>query len=570
MSRQTLEDLKRNDDAPGWMTIEGYETLSRGYFLAGETPRIMYTRLARAASNTLGRPELEPKFFNIFWKNWLCPASPVAANLGTERGLPISCYGMTIPDSVDGIMSSMHEISMLSKNGGGIGTYWGDVRARGSAIKGNGVSDGIVPFLKIQDSVTVGISQGGTRRGASSAYLPVEHGDFDEFIEMRRPKGDLNRQCLNIHHAVSIGDEFMQKVVDGDKESRRRWKHILKSRFETGEPYLFFRDNADRLRPQWYKDLGLDVKTSQLCSEILLHTDENHTFVCCLSSLNTARWDEWKDTDTVQLAIWFLDAVMEEFIRKTANLKGFERAHAFSLKSRALGLGVLGFHTLLQQRMIPFDCMETHLLNLQMFKFIRSEAEIATKALAEAYGEPEWCKGYGRRNTHLLAIAPTVSNSLISGNVSAGIEPWAANAFAQKSAKGTFLQKNRQLEALLESRGHNTSETWKHIVNNGGSVQDLEFLSDDEKSVFLTARELNQYVLVRLAAARQRHIDQGQSLNLFFPANTDTKYLNKVHIEVWSSGLATLYYCRTSSVLKGDSGSRSYYRSASECTMCEG
>jgi ribonucleoside-diphosphate reductase alpha chain len=570
MSSPNLDDLKRNGDVPEWMTIEGYETLSRGYLLAGETPRTMYLRLARAAAKTLKRPDLEAKFFNIFWKNWLCPASPVAANLGTERGLPISCYGMTIPDSVDGIMSSMHEISMLSKNGGGIGTYWGDVRARGSAIKGNGVSDGIVPFLKIQDSVTIGISQGGTRRGASSAYLPVEHGDFDEFIEMRRPKGDLNRQCLNIHHAVSIGDEFMQKVVDGDKESRRRWKHILKSRFETGEPYLFFRDNADRMRPQWYKDLGLDVKTSQLCSEILLHTDEHHTFVCCLSSLNAARWDEWKDTDTVQLAIWFLDAVMEEFIQKTANLKGFERAHAFSVKSRALGLGILGFHTLLQQRMIPFDCMETHLLNLQMFKFIRAEAEIATKALAEAFGEPEWCKGYGRRNTHLLAIAPTVSNSLISGNVSAGIEPWAANAFAQKSAKGTFLQKNRQLEALLDSKGKNNSETWKHIVNNNGSVQGLDFLSEDEKNVFLTARELNQYVLVRLAAARQRHIDQGQSLNLFFPANTDTKYLNKVHIEAWSSGLATLYYCRTSSVLKGDSGSRSYYRSASECTMCEG
>lgn len=565
-----LETLKAEGEAPEWMTIEGYTTLSRGYLLDEETPRGMYRRVASSASRTLSRPDLEEKFFQLFWKNWLCLASPIAANLGTTRGLPISCYGMTIPDSVDGIMSSMHEIGMLSKNGGGIGTYWGRVRPRGSAIAGNGNSDGIIPFLKIQDSVTVGISQGGTRRGASSAYLEVEHGDFDEFIDMRRPQGDMNRQCLNIHHALSCGDDFMGKVVSGDTEARRRWTKILKSRFETGEPYLFFRDNVARSRPDCYKSLGLDVLTSQLCSEIMLHTDEEHTFVCCLSSMNVVRFDEWKDTDAVRLAIWFLDAVMEEFIQKTAGLRGFERAQLFSLKSRALGLGVLGLHTLFQSKGFAFDSMEAFLLNGTIFKHMRAHAEVATKELAEAYGEPEWCKGHGRRNTHVMAVAPTVSNSLISGNVSAGIEPWAANAFAQKSAKGTFMQKNRILEGILDSRLANTSETWKSIVNNEGSVQHLDCLSAAEKTVFLTAREINQYALVRLAAARQRWIDQGQSLNLFFPANTDPKYLNGVHVEAWKEGLLTLYYCRTGSVLRGDSGSRSYSRSAAECTMCEG
>jgi ribonucleoside-diphosphate reductase alpha chain len=477
---------------------------------------------------------------------------------------------MTIPDSVDGIMSSMHEIGMLSKNGGGIGTYWGKVRPRGTPITNNGQSDGIIPFLKIQDSVTVGISQGGTRRGASSAYLEVEHGDFDEFIDMRRPSGDINRQCLNIHHALSCGNEFMQQVVDGDPEARRRWTKILKSRFETGEPYLFFRDNVEASRPPCYKGLGLDVLTSQLCTEIMLYTDEYHTFVCCLSSMNAARFDEWKDTDACRLAIWFLDAVMEEFIVKTQGLKGFERALNFSIKSRALGLGILGLHTLFQSKGYPFDSIDAFLLNGIIFRQMRMQAEEATKELAEAYGEPEWCRGYNRRNTHLLAVAPTVSNSLISGNVSAGIEPWAANAFAQKSAKGTFFQKNKILESILESRSRNDSETWKSIVNTEGSVQHLDCLSSEEKAVFLTAREINQYALIKLAAGRQRWLDQGQSLNLFFPANADPRYLNGVHIEAWKAGLLTLYYCRTSSVLRGDSGSRAYIRSASECSMCEG
>lgn len=389
-------------------------------------------------------------------------------------------------------------------------------------------------------------------------------------MEMRRPQGDVNRQCLNIHHAVCISDAFMDKVVAGDKEARRRWIKVLKTRFETGEPYLFFTDTVNRANPECYNGNGLTVNASQLCSEITLFADHQHTFVCCLSSMNVVKWEEWKDTDAVQLAIWFLDGVMEEFIAKTEGLRGFERARNFSIKSRALGLGVLGFHTLLQTRSLPFDSFDAHLLNTQIFQNLRIQADAATKALAVEYGEPEWCKGYNRRNTHCLAVAPTVSNSLISGNVSAGIEPIAANAFAQQTAKGTFLQKNRVLGDLLEQKGQNTEEVWRSIVTNEGSVQQLSFLSDHEKEVFLTARELNQFAIIRLAAARQRWIDQAQSVNLFFPANTDPAYFNKVHLDAWASGLKTLYYCRTSSVLKGDSGSREYKRESTECKACEG
>ena len=567
---EELVGLKERGEAPEWLTIEGYSTLKGGYLLKDETPRGMWRRCASASAQQLKRPDLEEKFFQAMWKNWLCLASPIAANMGTDRGLPISCFGMHVNDSVDGIMSAMHEVAMLSKHGGGIGTYWGDVRARGSIIRNNGFSDGIIPFLKILDSVTTGISQGGTRRGASSAYLPIEHKDFDEFIKMRQPKGDINRQCLNIHHGVSVTDEFMQKVIDGDIESQRKWKLLLKTRFETGEPYIFFADSAQRDRPECYKANGLSVKTSQLCTEILLHMDEQHSFVCCLSSLNVARWDEWKDSDVVETAIWFLDGVMEEFIQKSAEKPGFERAHNFAKKSRAVGLGVLGFHTLLQNKRFSYGDLQAMIHNGLIFSKMQRDAEKATKDLAEAYGEPEWCEGFNRRNTHLLAVAPTVSNSIISGNVSAGIEPLAANAYAQKTAKGTFMQKNPALERLLEELGKNTEEVWKSIITKNGSVQHLDFLSNEDKLVFETAREINQFVLVRLAAGRQKYLDQGQSLNLFFPSNVDPKYFNEVHLEAWKQNLKTLYYCRTGSVLKGDSASRVYKREITECQMCEG
>lgn len=1031
-----LDELIKSGEAADWCTEESLKTLEGGYLLPGETPRGMYRRLASGAAKILKKPELEEKFFELFWKNWLGPASPVCSNFNTNRNLPISCYSVYSPDSITGIMNTQHELAVMSKYGGGVGVHYNGVRGRGSPIgTNNGVSDGVVPFIKIQDSVTIGVAQGcyddktelltnkgwklfkelqskdfvaqvnenrtiefvhpkeiisyhvdedlykfvgsdrnvnllvtanhrmvyeshwapgnrsrkktwdgklrtkradeikfhtdnclhgsgtaigkesilsneerfliayqadgiknsylrqdgtylvyfrffkqrkidrlskivanlglkydvykqndGTtsisikqvppvlvketlewvdlknknatwaqsfveevsnwdgskrknsstkytsinklnvdilqavcaianlrsnlyiteakdnrktkynlhitqyrkycgdnviktteryagnvycctvpsgilvvrrnngvvlcgnsqRRGATAAYLPIDHPDIEEFLRIRRPQGDPNRQCLNIHHGVCVDDAFIAKVDNGDEQARDLWKEILKARYETGEPYLFFSDTVNKQNPEVYKKNGLSVKGSNICcvsgdtlvltkqgskridelcgreveiwdgntwvlnntfakrgidklyritiadgsyvdcnanhrwfvartandnfvgnyaevltknlktgdwiepnffnaredlywnrflsieelpgehpvycptlpttgkfglanglmtgnTEIMLHTDEDHSFVCCLSSMNLARWDEWKNTDAVQLSIWFLDAVMEEFIQKASAIPGFERAVRFAVKSRALGLGALGWHSLLQQKGLPFDSFETYKLNNQIFKHIHNESEKASRDLALEYGEPEWCKGFGVRNSHRCALAPTVSNAVISGNVSQSIEPWTANAYARKTAKGTFTHKNKELVKVFDSIGKNTQEVWNSIVSNNGSVQHLDFLTPEQKEVFLTAREINQFVLVKLAEQRQRWIDQGQSLNLFFPSNVDPKYFHEVHWYAAKSGIIkTLYYCRTESVLKGDSGSRVYERKIDECLSCSG
>lgn len=587
--KKSLEDLKNEGLVPEWQTSEGYSTLKGGYLLNGEEPKDMYRRIAKTVAEKLKKPELESKFFDYMWNGWLCPASPVCSNIGTERGLPISCFSVYVGDSIKEIMDSITELALLSKHGGGVGMHWNDVRSRGSKISnGNGKSDGVVPFLKIQDSTTVGVSQGGVRRGASASYLSIDHGDAEEFLNIRKPQGDVNRQSLNTHHGFSISDDFMDRVLNKkDEKARKLWIETLKTRHETGEPYMFFSDNVAKNRPKIYKDLNLDVKGSNICCEILLHTDADHSFVCCLSSLNAAKYDEWKDTDLVYTSIWFLDGIMQEFIDKAKGKPGFERSVRFAEKSRALGLGLLGFHTLLQKRRIPFDHIDTFMLNAEIFRNMDKESLRASQDLAKEYGEPEWCKGYGVRNTHRIALAPTVSNSTISGNVSPSIEPWTANVFAKKSAKGTFITKNEELKILLEEKGKNTDDVWNSITSNQGSVQHLSFLTDEEKEVFATAREINQFTIIKLAGQRQRWIDQGQSINLFFPSNVDPKYFHEVHVQAWKEGLNTLYYCRTSSPLKGDSGSREYERrtvdqqeismteqpysrSIDECKACEG
>lgn len=562
-----LHELKSAGEAPDWMNEEGFKTLCGGYLLDGETPRQMYIRVANAAANYYTNSALyAEKFFNILWKNWLCPASPVLSNMGTDRGLPISCNTIHVGDSVDSIFQKNYELAVLSKNGAGVGIYFGDIRGRGTKIKGNGKSEGIVPWAKVFDTTTVSVNQGSTRRGASAIYLPIEHLDIHEFINIRRPTGDVNRRCLNINHGISISDEWMSSMLAGDKKKRELWVEILKSRVETGEPYLFFADNVNKNNPECYKANGLDVKSSNICTEITLFTDTDHSFVCCLSSLNLVRWEEWKDTDTVNLSIRFLDAVLSEYILKTEKIKGLESSRRSAIKGRAIGLGVLGFHTLLQERSIAFDSFDSMQLNAQIFRSIHIKANEETKTLASELGEPEWCKGFGRRNTHLIAIAPTVSNSTISGGYSAGIEPISANVFTQKSAKGTFIRKNITLEALLKSKGQNTPEVWKSINEQSGSVQHLRFLSDHEKEVFLTARELNQHAIVKLASQRQRWIDQAQSVNLFFAMNSSPKYIHEVHVAAWKTGLKTLYYLRSDGVIKSDLASRS----EAECKACEG
>lgn len=563
----TLEELKYVGEAPLFLTEEGLKVLQGGYMLPGETPSKMYYRVAKSAGSYYANSEYwAEKFYKAMWNNWLCPASPVLSNMGTDRGLPISCNSIHVGDSVDSIFGKSHELAMLSKNGAGVGIYLGDVRGRGATIKGNGQSEGIIPWSRVYDSTVVSVSQGSTRRGAAAVYLPIEHVDIDEFINIRRPTGDVNRRCLNLNHGISISDRWMNEMLAGDQKKRLLWQEILKARVETGEPYLFFEDNVNKANPECYKANNLTVKTSNICTEIFLHTDVDHSFVCCLSSLNLVKWDEWKNTDTVEVAVRFLDAVIEEYIKKSEGIPGLEASRRSAVKGRAIGIGVLGWHSFLQTRLLPFDSFLAMTFNNLIFKTIKEAAEKETKALAIEKGEPEWCKGFGRRNTHLLAVAPTVSNSTISGGYSAGIEPIAANIYSKKSAKGTFIIKNPMLEVVLESQGKNTTEVWKSINEAQGSVQHLSFLDGEKKEVFLTAREINQHAIIKQAAQRQKWIDQGQSVNLFFAANSSAKYIHEVHLGAWEQGLKSLYYLRTEGVIRGDLASRT----KEECAACEG
>ena len=561
-----LEELKAINEAPEWMDESGFKTLCGGYMLPDETPRQMYLRVAQAAGSYYDNWQYwQDKFFEAMWKNWLCPASPILSNMGTDRGLPISCNSIHVGDSVDSIFDKSHELAMLSKNGAGVGIYLGDIRGRGASIRDNGRSEGVIPWAKVYDTTTISVSQGSTRRGASAAYLPIRHPDIEEFINIRRPIGDMNRRCLNLNHGICVDNEWMKEMIAGDKAKRHLWQEILKARVETGEPYLLFIDNVNNQNPECYNKNNLKVSTSNICIEIALFTDILHSFVCCLSSLNLVKWKEWKDTDLPQIAVRFLDVVLEEYIRKSENIPGLENSRRSAIKGRAIGIGVLGWHTLLQKQMIAFDSFDAMMLNAQIFRTIREKAEIETKLLAEERGEPEWCQGFGRRNTHLLAVAPTVSNSTISGGHSAGIEPIAANIFSQKSAKGTFIRKNSVLEELLKSKEKDLPEVWKSINEQSGSIQHLDFFTEQERAVFLTAREINQHAIIKQAAQRQKWIDQSQSVNLFFGSNADPKYIHEVHLAAWESGMKSLYYLRTEGVLKGDLASRS----KEECAACE-
>lgn len=552
-----------SNDIPEWMTSEGLATLAGGYLLQGETPRQMWQRVSNAAAFRLGKPELAEVFFNLFWENKLCGASPILANMGTDRGLPISCNSIHPGDSISSIFEKNTELAVLTKNGAGVGIYVGDLRGRGSPIKGNGTSEGIVPWAKLYDQTTAVVSQGATRRGASALYLPVEHVDIEEFLHIRRPTQEENRRCRNTHIAVSISDSFMEACKAPGKE-RELLKKIYKERMETGEPYLFFKDNVNKANPECYKANGLDVKTSNICSEITLYTDPQHSFVCCLSSVNVANWSNISDDDIYHM-VWFLDAVLTEYIEKAKNIHGMESAVQSAIKGRAIGLGVLGWHSLLQSEATAFGSFRAKLLNRAIFKRIREQAERATADLAKEYGEPEWCQGFNRRNSHLMAVAPTVSNSIISGSVSQGIEPIAANAYAKKTAKGVFISQNKYLRPYLSEKGMDTPEVWSDIAVKGGSIQHLSFLDDYVKQIFLTAYEINQLDLIILAAERQKYVDQAQSLNVFFTQDVDPKHFHKVHWTAWELGIKSLYYCRTSTVIKGDIASRG----DSDCKACE-
>jgi ribonucleoside-diphosphate reductase alpha chain len=579
-------------DFPAWANTEEYvKTITNGYLINNETPKEAYNRVCRAVTNRLNQTKaFEDKLFSYIWNNWLCLATPVLANTGTDRGLPISCFGVDVGDSIQDIGMKNLEMMLLAKHGGGVGIGMNMLRPAGSPIaNSNGTTDGVVPFCKIYDSTILATSQGNVRRGAASVNLNIEHDDFWEWIEIREPKGDVNRQCLNMHQCVVVSDKFMRKLEEGDQESRRRWAKVLQKRKATGEPYVMFRGNVNKANPEMYKKNGLKVFMTNICSEIALYTDESHSFVCCLSSLNLAKYDEWKDTDLVYTATMFLDGVLEEFIQKAKNMRGFENSVRSAEKGRALGLGVLGWHTYLQQKGMSFEGLPAQMHTRSIFSHIKLESERASRDMARIYGEPLWCRGFGMRNTHLRAVAPTVSNSKLSGNVSAGIEPWAANVFTEQSAKGTFIRKNPELEKTLRKIGMNTKEVWDKILEDGGSVQGLDFLDSylfvngevkhiDEprsstafvesiKDVYKTFKEINQMEIIKQASIRQRYVDQSVSLNLAFPTEASPKWINQVHMEAWNQGIKTLYYMRTESVLRGDIAARATDPS---CLSCDG
>jgi ribonucleoside-diphosphate reductase alpha chain len=561
------ENWEKGKDYPSFMDEISIATLSKGYLLPGETPKKAYRRVAQAAAKRLNKPELENKFFKLIWNGWLGLASPVISNMGTDRGLPISCFGIDTPDSVRGIGLTNAELMKLTSQGGGVGISVSRIRPRGTLITGNGKSEGVVPWCKIYDSSIIATNQGNVRRGAASVNLDVNHPDIDEFLEIRRPKGDPNRQCLNLHQCVVVDDTFMRRLESRDQDTMNTWAKILKARMETGEPYIMYKDNINKNNPIAYMMNNLDVSMTNICTEITLFTDEEHSFICCLSSLNLAKYDEWKDTDAVELATWFLDGVMQEFIDKSAGRESLKRTHKHASKGRALGLGVMGWHTFLQQKGMPFNSISSTAYTHNIFSDIRSKAEKASRDLAVEYGEPVWCKGTGMRNTHLLAIAPTVSNSVITGGISAGIEPLPANIYTFNGAKGTFIRKNKVLQDILVEKGEDKNKYWDQMLADGGSAQNLpdNVLSPSDKELFLTFSEINQLELVRQAAIRQRYLDQTQSLNLSFDPGDSPKWINQVHIEAWKLGVKTLYYLRTDSVIKGDLGSR-----MADCVSCDG
>jgi ribonucleoside-diphosphate reductase alpha chain len=570
------ENWIKGEDYPAWGDNDIYKkTISGGYLYQDETPREAYHRVAKTVARRLYKPEMSSTFFDYIWNGWLCLASPVLSNTGTDRGLPISCFGIDVADSIQDIGQKNLEMMLLAKHGGGVGIGINQIRPAGTKITGNGTSDGVVPFCKIYDSTILATNQGSVRRGAASVNLNIEHADFEEWLDIREPKGDVNRQSLNLHQCVVVGDKFMRKLEQGNEKARKKWGKLLQKRKATGEPYILFKGNTNKSNPPAYKENGLKVHMTNICSEITLHTDENHSFVCCLSSLNLAKYEEWKGTNLIYDATFFLDGVMEEFIQRAKGLRGFENSVRSAQKGRALGLGVLGWHTYIQEKGIPFEGLLSQYETRKIFSQIKIESERASMDLAEIYGEPLWCSGTGMRNTHLRAVAPTVSNSKLSGDVSPGIEPWAANVFTEQSAKGTFIRKNPTLENVLEDNGLNNEYIWGKILGDGGSVQDIEELDDvlmgdhdiPVKEVFKTFKEINQLELVNQAGIRQQYIDQSVSLNLAFPSVATPKWLNKVHMDAWKKGVKTLYYTRTESVLRGDIAANAMDES---CLSCDG
>ena len=534
-----------------WLNENSRAFLARGYLDEGQTAEERISVIAHAAEKFLNREGFAEKFIDYMSKGWISLASPVWSNFGIQKGLPISCFGSYIDDNMGSILFTNAEIGMMSKYGGGCSVYAGALRPRGTEISGNnGHSSGSVHFMQLFETLVDVVSQGSVRRGHVSPYLPVEHADIMEFLDI----GTEGNPIQKLTHGVTVGDEWMESMIAGDEVKRKIWARIIQRRGEMGYPYIMFNDTANKNTVQVYKDKKLRIYASNMCSEIMLPSSSDWSFVCCLSSVNLLHYDAWKDTDLVETMIAFLDAVMEEFIVKLEALRdsqspekrrafGFmERAHAFAKANRALGLGVLGYHSLLQAKKLPFDSVEASALNEEVFKDIFEKAEASTIQLAKELGEPSVLAGYGRRNTTLLAIAPTTSSAFILGQVSQGIEPIWSNCYVKDVAKMKVTIKNPTLKDLLVEKGKDSKEVWDSIRDNDGSVQHLDFLSEEERAVYRTFAEIDQSVVIEQAAKRQLYIDQGQSLNVMVAPDTPVKDINQLYIQAWKQGVKALYY----------------------------
>lgn len=533
-----------------WLTEHSRNFLASGYLSPGVKAEERIREIADRAEEILGIPGYSDKFYNYMSEGFFSLASPVWSNFGKKRGLPISCFGSHIGDDMGNILYTQSEVGMMSKLGGGTSGYFGKIRHRGAEVKNNGQASGAVHIMQLFESMVDVVSQGSVRRGRFSPYLPVEHPDIMEFLEI----GTEGNPIQELTHGVTVTNEWMQEMIDGDVEKRSIWAKVLQRRGEMGYPYIFFKDNANNSAADVYRDKNLPIYASNLCTEIMLPSNDDWSFVCVLSSVNLLHYDKWKDTDAVETMVYFLDAVITEFIDKLEAYRDsdsredrqtflfMERAYNFAKDNRALGLGVLGWHSLLQSKMLPLNSEKAYSLNSEIFKLIKEKSYKASGELAEKFGEPEVLKGYGRRNATLNAIAPTTSSAFILGQVSQGIEPIWSNVYVKDIAKIKTTIKNSYLEALLEEKGQNTTEVWRDIRNNDGSVQHLDFLTDHEKDVFKTYSEIDQMDLIYQAANRQNHIDQGQSVNIIVHPEMPVKDINKIHVTAWKLGLKSLYY----------------------------
>ena len=554
-----------------WLTENSRKFLSSGYLTGDTTPEERIREIAERAEDILKMDGFADKFYGYMAEGYYSLASPVWSNFGKKRGLPISCFGSHIDDDMGDILYTQSEVGMMSKLGGGTSGYFGKLRHRGAPVKNNGESSGAVHIMQLFEKMVDVVSQGSVRRGRFSPYLPIDHTDINEFLEI----GTEGNPIQELTHGVTVGDQWMQEMIDGDADKRAIWAKVLQRRGEIGYPYIFFRDNANNNAPDVYKDKNHEIYASNLCTEIMLPTNDKWSFVCVLSSINLLHYDKWKDTDAVETMVYFLDAVLEEFITKLEVYRDsenrddrqtflfMEKAYNFAKDNRALGLGALGWHSLLQSKMLAFDSAEAFSLNSEIFKTINDKSQAASVELAKLFGEPEVLKGYGRRNTTLNAVAPTTSSAFILGQVSQGIEPIWSNSYVKDIAKIKTTIKNPFLEALLIEKGMNTIDIWKSIRDYDGSVQHLEGLTEHEREVFKTYSEIDQMSIIYQAANRQNHIDQGQSLNIMVHPDMPVKEINKLYVTAWKLGVKSLYYQHSMNAAQK-------FKQKKECASCEG